>query len=373
MAIEAHILGTSSARPTATRAVSGSIVVTDEGNFVVDAGEGFQSRFAQQRKWLKQYDAESSIRPSKIKAIFLTHGHLDHTWGVLPWLQSMSLDGRTQPLAIIGPTTSAVVEALVDGVIPEDVLSVDLYNQFGYWISMVNHEQPLPYELTYILGDPTSRRWVQLDTKGHGKLLDKSFSERLGLSTIEIEAFPTLHSVPSCAWSITQQQRLGAFDRNRAGELQLDEHQKSALSAGHDIEHEGTMLLASTFRGPPKPALRLVVSGDTAECSPSLASIESCNVLIHEATFIDEQQDVADAFLHSTSRGAMKTARSMNAQALCLTHYSNRLSETDVLIQEAEAECPDIVVTAADDHDRIYVDDSGEVVHKYWNGNGWMN
>lgn len=371
MAIEAHILGTSSARPTATRAVSGSIVVTDEGNFVIDAGEGFQTRFAQQRKWLKQYDAASSIRPSKINGILLTHGHLDHTWGVLPWLQSMAMDGRSQPLAIVGPTSSTVVDALIQGEIPKNVFSVDLYQQFAYWMSMVNHEQPLPYQLEYLLGDPVSQRWVRLDNTGRGTLLEASISEFFGLKDIEIEAFPTIHSVPSCAWSITQHQRRGVFDRTRAQELRLNEHQKSKLSAGHDIEHEGALLSADSFRGPPKPTLRMVLSGDTAECSPSLSKIDACHVLIHEATFIDEQKEVADAFLHSTARGAMKTAHSMNAQTLCLTHYSNRFSETDVSIQEAQSECPDIVVTAADDHDIICVDDAGEVVHKHWNGNGW--
>ena len=74
MGFDIHILGTSSARPTGLRQVSGSVVVCDEGVAIVDAGEGFQSRFAVQRKRMKQY-AESQIKVGKIDVLCLTHGH----------------------------------------------------------------------------------------------------------------------------------------------------------------------------------------------------------------------------------------------------------------------------------------------------------
>ena len=54
--MELHILGTSSARPTGKRQVSGSLIHCDEGIAVVDAGEGFQTRYAEQRKRLKQFE-----------------------------------------------------------------------------------------------------------------------------------------------------------------------------------------------------------------------------------------------------------------------------------------------------------------------------
>ena len=372
MAIESHILGTSSARPTSSRAVSGSVVVTEEGNFVVDAGEGFQTRFQQQRKHLKQIDPKSSIRPSKIKAIFLTHGHLDHTWGVLPWLQSLSLDGRTQPLAVVGPTSLNVIEALrTSTTLSADVPAVDLVHQCKYWMSMVNSDHALSYDVSYVLGDPHTQQWVQLLTEGSANVLSTSLSEFLGLQDVEIEAFGTTHSVPSCAWSFLQKERLGSFDRKRAAALRLSDAQRTDLASGIDVEYEGTLLTSSSFRGPSRPALRLVISGDTAELSPSLSSVQGCNALIHEATFVDEQQEQANAFLHSTARGAMRTAKQMNARHLCLTHYSNRLSDTELSISQARSEHADIAVTAANDHDRILVKDSGDVVHKFWDGKGW--
>ena len=133
MGFDIHILGTSSARPTGLRQVSGSVVVCDEGVAIVDAGEGFQSRFAVQRKRMKQY-AESQIKVGKIDVLCLTHGHLDHTWGVLPWLQTMSLDNRDKPLLILGPTSSGVLDSLLSkSKLPEDISHSDLIIQWQSW------------------------------------------------------------------------------------------------------------------------------------------------------------------------------------------------------------------------------------------------
>ena len=100
--MELHILGTASARPTSTRSVSGSVFSCQEGLVIIDAGEGFQMRYAKQRSRLKRENEPALLRPNRIVAVALTHGHLDHTWGLLPFLQTLSLDGRQQPLMVYG-------------------------------------------------------------------------------------------------------------------------------------------------------------------------------------------------------------------------------------------------------------------------------
>ena len=112
MGFDIHILGTSSARPTGSRQVSGSLVVCDDGVAIVDAGEGFQSRFAVQRRRMKQF-GDTQIKVGRVDILCLTHGHLDHTWGVLPWLHTLSLDKRDKPLLIIGPTSGEVLDSLL--------------------------------------------------------------------------------------------------------------------------------------------------------------------------------------------------------------------------------------------------------------------
>ena len=79
MSIEVHILGKSSARPTSIRQVSGNLISCHDGIVVVDAGEGFQTRFFEQRKRMKQCD-KYHLKPSKVNIA------LPHSWSSRPYL-----------------------------------------------------------------------------------------------------------------------------------------------------------------------------------------------------------------------------------------------------------------------------------------------
>ena len=127
MALDVHVLGTASARPTPERAVSGSLVKGPDGIAVIDCGEGFQMRYALQRRRLKTFAVGSTLKPSAVDVLAFTHGHLDHTWGALPWLQSMDLELRQTPLLVIAPSSTTAINALIEGTpFPDEVPSADL-------------------------------------------------------------------------------------------------------------------------------------------------------------------------------------------------------------------------------------------------------
>ena len=107
---ELHVLGTSSARFAHGRSVSGSVLNTPGGMALIDCGEGMQKRIIDHNRNLKSSDSQHRTRLSRTRAIFLTHGHLDHTWGVLPLLQTLHLDGRHAPLVVMGPSTQAAID-----------------------------------------------------------------------------------------------------------------------------------------------------------------------------------------------------------------------------------------------------------------------
>ena len=374
MGFDIHILGTSSARPTGLRQVSGSVVVCDEGVAIVDAGEGFQSRFAIQRKRMKQY-AESQIKVGKVDVLCLTHGHLDHTWGVLPWLQTMSLDNRDKPLLILGPTSGGVLDSLLSkSKLPEDISHSDLIIQWQSWHQLGGTSERLGYPVRWVLGDVKANRWVEIIPDEQKAVELSSMPQPSGWTKNRITALETKHTVPSCGWHFSAKGKKGKFNRLRAAELKLSEKQKAGLAKGENqILENGEILSASEFRGPDSGAISAVLSGDTAEMSHGISNLESCDVLIHEATFLDAWSEHASNYLHSTASGAARTAKACGTKHLVLTHFGARIKDTDEMIAEAQGQLDgaDISLTAASDGDRILLSNHGHITHLVWGEQGW--
>lgn len=374
MGFDIHILGTSSARPTGLRQVSGSVVVCDEGVAIVDAGEGFQSRFAVQRKRMKQY-AESQIKVGKVDVLCLTHGHLDHTWGVLPWLQTMSLDNRDKPLLILGPTSGGVLDSLLSkSKLPEDISHSDLIIQWQSWHQLGGTSERLGYPVRWVLGDVKANRWVEIIPDEQKAVELSSMPQPSGWTKNRITALETKHTVPSCGWHFSAKGKKGKFNRLRAAELKLSEKQKAGLAKGENqILENGEILSASEFRGPDSGAISAVLSGDTAEMSHGISNLESCDVLIHEATFLDAWSEHASNYLHSTASGAARTAKACGTKHLVLTHFGARIKDTDEMIAEAQGQLDgaDISLTAASDGDRILLSNHGHITHLVWGEQGW--
>ena len=373
--MEVHILGTASARPTSSRDVSGSVFACHEGIVIIDAGEGFQVRYAQQRGRMKRTGEPSLLRPNRIAAVALTHGHLDHTWGLLPFLQTLSLDGRQQPLMVYGPTSAEILDALDDGgidaAIPSDTASAELLNQYRAWFKLGGTSSQLGYPIRWLLGEPRSGRWVEFVDDATNLVWHDAMPQPDTFQLFRMDSIPTHHSIPSCAWQFSRKERKGSFDRDKAAIAGLSQEQKKSLSEGNDITlANGEILQASQFRGPTKPGTSIVLSGDTAE--QSIEPIVPVTVLIHEATFLDEAHDKAETHLHSTASGAARTALQCKAEHLILTHFSARLRDAEEAISEAgnvlDQSCS---VTAANDGDRVRIDEDGHATFLTLSENGW--
>lgn len=375
MAFDVHVLGTASARPSTKRQVSGSIIKCQDGNVVVDAGEGFQTRFAAQRKNLKTFEKGTTLKTAKIDVVCLTHGHLDHTWGLLPWLQSMSLDKRENPLLILGPTSVEVFDSLLaQKPIPQSAPSAELARQFLYWQSLGGNHESMSYSIRWVLGDIENDRWLEFDTQQNSVNLLQGMPQPLGWKHNRIIPLLTTHSVPSCAWMVESKTKSGIFNRMKAAENRLNVEQKGKLASGQDIElDDGTILLAADFRGQPQNGLRVIISGDSAELSPGISNVEGCDLLIHEATFVEDAAKWADEFLHCTAAGAARTAIQCGTKHLAITHYSSRIKDSDQPLEEAKNILQDsgISCSALSDGDRIIVEDNGQIIHLYRNDSGW--
>ena len=123
-------------------------------------------------------------------------------------------------------------------------------------------------------------------------------------------------------------EKAGKFNRLKAAELRLTTAQQTELGQGRDITlANGESLAASSFRSAAIEPRRLVVSGDTAEQAPGITALSAVDVIIHEATFLDDTKDHATEHLHSTATGATRTALSCGANHLVLTHFSARIKD----------------------------------------------
>jgi len=141
--------------------------------------------------------------------------------------------------------------------------------------------------------------------------------------------------------------RLGRFDPDRARELgipegplwgQIHKGQTVRLSDGKTVSPEELV-------GPPRPGRTVVISGDTRPHPAVIAAARGADLLVHEATFGDDERARAVETGHSTAREAAQVAKEAGARRLVLTHISPRYTrDAPELVAEAASVFPDVVV-----------------------------
>ena len=367
MRMELHILGTSSSRPAHGREVSGSVVICDGKTILVDCGEGLQSRLQHHSSLLKANNWQHRIAHTRIDAMLFTHGHLDHTWGAMPMLQSMALDDRRRELTIAAPIHQDAYSALLkdgyDAQMPDTVAGVDMIEQMRMWwkLWIEKIERPIFPINWYVVSWPGGgESWLEL--KPHEKRVEKLASRPQMFEGTLISPHRTTHSVPSCAWRIGEADRPGRFDGQKARDLGLSNQEIAILAGGQDLEKDGQILLSEQFRGDDRSGLSLLISGDTGAEAPGLEALSEdkpLDLMVHEATYVDEQEDKARDYLHSTARDAANVAKVADASHLVLTHYSSRLSESETSLEQARQ--VHRAVCNADDGDIFVIGKAGEV------------
>jgi ribonuclease Z len=281
--------GTSGSVPTAQRGPSALLVRRGSERLLVDCGEGTQ------RQMLR-----STVGLVELREVFLTHYHADHYLGLPGMLKTFALRGRETGLTVYGPP------GLVD-------LFGALKRIFG--------------KLTYDL---------HLQELRPGDVL-----ERDGYNLV---AFAPAHGMSSVGYALIEGPRPGRFDVEAADALGVEPPQRGLLQRGEAIELEdGRVVTPDAVLGPPRPGRKLVIAGDTAPSPVVLEAAREAEVLVHEATFLDEERDRARETAHSTALDAAELAREADVTLLALTHLSNRYFGPEVA-REARTIFPETVV-----------------------------
>ena len=281
-------LGTSGSMPTAQRAPAAILVRRGGDRLLIDCAEGTQ------RQLLR-----SSVGLVELAEIFLTHFHADHVLGLPGMLKTFALRGRELPLVIYGP------RGLVE-------LMTSLKRVVG----------KLSYDL---------------------RLVELAAGDALERDGYRLATFGVSHGVTALGWSLIELTRPGRFDVAAADALGVAPVQRGELQRGMPVTVGNRRIVPEEVLGPPRPGRKIVLTGDTA---PSEAIIEAAwhaDVLVTEATFLEEERERAQETSHQTALQAAGLARRAEVGLLALTHLSNRYFGPEIA-HEASEVFPETVV-----------------------------
>jgi ribonuclease Z len=263
--------GTAGSVPTARRGLPALLLRAGGERLLFDCGEGTQQQLLR------------SVGLPELDAVFITHFHLDHWLGLVGMLKTFDLRAREKPLTIHGPPG---LRALFTGLRP-------LLGRLGYPLDLIELE-------------------AHAEVRFGGYL---------------VASFPVKHRVDALGYAFVEDVRPGRFDADAARALGVPEGPDfGRLQRGETVDG----VRPEQVMGEPRPGRRIVISGDTAPCQTVEVYAHAADVLVHEATFLDQELGRARETGHSTARQAAEIAHDAGVKLLALTHLSTRYFPREV-------------------------------------------
>ena len=290
-----HILGCGSALPTLQHNASSQIVELREKLFMIDCGEGTQIQLRRSR-----------IHFSKIIAVFISHLHGDHCFGLPGMISTFGMTGRTAPLHIYAP---AAFEPILD-------------QTLSFFC------QGLEFKVVFHAVDTTQNKVVYEDR------------------SLTVETIPLQHRIDCCGYLFREKPTLPHIRRDMIDFYKIPISQINNIKAGADwVTAEGEVIANSRLTTPAEPARSYAYCSDTRYIKTLHELVKGVSTLYHESTYAAEDAERARLYWHSTSQDAAKVARDGSVGKLLLGHFSARYNNESQLLEEAKEIFPNSYLT----------------------------
>ncbi len=287
---ELLFLGTSASAPSVHRGLAAHVVMVKEYRFLIDCGEGTQRQILR-----------SGIGFKRLSRILITHGHLDHILGLAGLLSTFMRWESMDELEIYGGKWA-----------------LDRVQDLIYGIVLRGEQPPMPIHL--------------IDLQPGVFFEDKDFS---------VSAFPVTHRGPGCFGFVFQEKPRRPFLVDKAEALGIPPGpERAQLVRGSAITlADGRRIEPDAVLGPDLPGARYVHIGDVGRTDNIVEYVQDAHALVIEATYLNDEAELAHQFGHLTAAQAARLALEANVKTLILTHISRRSREREVLA-EAQAIFP---------------------------------
>jgi ribonuclease Z len=307
MDLDVLFVGTAGSAPTARRGLPALLVRRGGDRLLFDCGEGTQRQLVR------------SVGLVALHEIFITHFHADHVLGLPGLLKTFSLQGRDAPLRVHGPRGLGRLLAALRPVVGRTSFAVEA-----------------------------------LELEPNAEV------ERDGY---RIATFAVDHGVPALGYALIEDDRPGRFDEGRARELGIEPGPDfGRLQRGEAVAGPNGEVLPEQVLGDPRRGRKVVLSGDSAPTDLLRAVAWGADLLIHEATFADDDAERARETRHSTAGQAARLAAEAEVELLALTHVSPRYGGGE-LRDEARAIFERTIVPHDFDRVEIPFPERGPPVH----------
>jgi ribonuclease Z len=306
---EIVFLGTSASAPSVHRGLTSQVVLRGEHRFLIDAGEGTQRQIL-----------SSGLGFKRLDRILITHGHLDHILGLGGLISTFVRWEAMEKILILGGKSALErIKDLIFGVV-------------------LKGRYP-PVEITF---QPLER----------GLLFDEG--------DFTVSAFPVYHRTPDCFGFVFEEPARRPFLPDKAEVLKIPPGPwRGELVRGQSVTlPDGRVIEPDMVLGEEQPGTKLVHVGDAGRTDNLIEIVHSADALVIEATYLEDESDLAEQFGHLTARQAALLARDNQVGTLILTHISRRYRAEQIL-EEAKEAFSNVYV--ARDFDRFQIR-RGEVI-----------